>query len=191
MPFYYDVTRETTTNGTTQTLTTHFRSTVAAAVPMGIVGLYANARHGTAGGGVIYGIRPGTTGSGGTASTENKKHLDNPTAGTAWLDDATAITAGATPAVQCTVGIAQTGGPGRLGRARARHGAAGQGQRGRVRGRLEGRGHLGADQLHGGLVRNHVSGDAVSGRWHSVTRRAPGSLGASEADGVCLHEPGI
>ena len=112
MPFYYDVSRETTTNGTTQTLSTHLRSTVAAAVPMGIVGLYANARHATAGGGVIYGVRPGTTGSGGTASTENKKHPDNPTAGTAWLDDATAITAGATPAVQCTVGIAQTGGQG-------------------------------------------------------------------------------
>jgi len=112
MPFYYDVTRETTTNGTTQTLSTHLRSTVGSATPMGIVGLYANARHGTAGGGVIYGIRPGTTGSGGTAATENKKHLDNPTAATAFLDDTSAITPGATPQTQCTVGIAQTGGQG-------------------------------------------------------------------------------
>ena len=46
MPFYYDVTRETSTNGTTQTLTTHLRS-VPGAVPTGIVGVYANARHGT------------------------------------------------------------------------------------------------------------------------------------------------
>jgi hypothetical protein len=112
MPFYYDVTRETTTNGTTQTLSTHLRATPAAAVPAGVVGLYGNARHGTAGGGVIYLTRPGTAGSGGTASTENKKHPDNPTAGLAWTDDASAITPGATPQVQVTVGIAQTGGQG-------------------------------------------------------------------------------
>ena len=110
MPFYYDVSRETTTNGTTQTLSTHFRSTTTP--HYGIVGLYANARHGTAGGGVIYAIRPGTTGSGGTAATENKKHLDNPAAGAAWLDDTSAITPGATPQTQVTVGIAQTGGQG-------------------------------------------------------------------------------
>lgn len=112
MPFYYDVTRETSTNGTTQTLSTHFRSVPAAAVPAGIVGIYANARHGTAGGGVVYAIRPGTTGSGGTASAENKKHPDNPAAALAWLDDTSAITPGATPQVQATVGIAQTGGQG-------------------------------------------------------------------------------
>ena len=52
MPFYYDVTRETATHATTQTLATHFRSVPAAAVPAGIAGIYANARHGTAGGGV-------------------------------------------------------------------------------------------------------------------------------------------
>lgn len=76
------------------------------------MGIYANARHGTAGGGVVYGIRPGTAGTGGTAATENKKHPDNPTAALAWTDDTTAITAGATPQVQVTVGIAQTGGQG-------------------------------------------------------------------------------
>lgn len=112
MPFYYDVTRETTTSGTTQTLVTHLRCTTAAAVPAGIVGLYGDARHGTAGGGVIYGVRPGAAGTGGTAATENKKHPDNPTAGTAFLDDTTAITAGTSPQVQPTVGIAQTGGQG-------------------------------------------------------------------------------
>ena len=111
MPYYFDVTRETTTNGTTQTLSTHFRS-VPGASASGIVGIYANARHATAGGGVIYAVRPGTTGSGGTASTENKKHPDNPTALLAWLDDTSAITPGATPQVQATVGIAQTGGQG-------------------------------------------------------------------------------
>lgn len=111
MPFYYDITRETSTNGTTQTLTAHLRS-VPGAVPAGIVGVYANARHGTAGGGVVYAIRPGTTGSGGTAATENKKHPDNPTAALAWSDDTSAITPGATPQVQATVGIAQTGGQG-------------------------------------------------------------------------------
>ena len=32
-PFYYDITRETTSNSTTQTLTCHLRSVPAAAVP--------------------------------------------------------------------------------------------------------------------------------------------------------------
>lgn len=112
MPFYYDVTRETTTNATTQTLTTHLRATPAAAVPAGIAGVYANARHGTAGGGVVYATRPGAAGTGGTAATESKKHPDNPVAALAWVDDTTAITPGATPVVQMTVGIAQTGGQG-------------------------------------------------------------------------------
>jgi hypothetical protein len=112
MPFYYDVTRETTTNGTTQTLSTHLRVTTAAAVPAGIVGIYGDARHSTAGGGVIYGTRGGAAGSGGTAATANKKHPDNPSAGSSWLNDATAITAGTSPQVQVTVGIAQTGGQG-------------------------------------------------------------------------------
>lgn len=112
MPFYYDVTRETSTNGTTQTLSTHLRCTTAAAVPAGIVGLYADARHGTAGGGVVYLVRAGAAGTGGTAATENKKHPDNPTAGTAFLDDTSAITPGTGPQVQSTVGIAQTGGQG-------------------------------------------------------------------------------
>lgn len=112
MPFYYDVTRETTTNGTTQTLSTHLRATPAAAVPLGIAGFYGNARHGTAGGGVIYCTRPGAAGTGGTAADENKKHPDNPAAGTAWVNDATAITPGTSPQVQATVGIAQTGGQG-------------------------------------------------------------------------------
>ncbi len=61
---------------------------------------------------MVYLIRPGAAGTGGTASTENKKHPDNPAAGTGWLDDTTAITAGTTPQVQSTVGIAQTGGQG-------------------------------------------------------------------------------
>jgi len=112
MPFYYDVTRETTTNSTTQTLSTHLRAATVAQVSAGIVGLYANARHGTAGGGVVYLIRPGAAGSGGTGSTENKKHPDNPAAATTWFDDASAITPGTSPQVQATVGIAQTGGQG-------------------------------------------------------------------------------
>jgi len=110
MPFYFDVTRETNTNGTTQTLTTHLRAAPAAAVPSGVVGFYMNGRHGTAGGGVGYCTRPGAAGTGGTAATESKKHPDNPAAALAWFDDATAITAGLTPVVQATVGFAQTGG---------------------------------------------------------------------------------
>jgi len=110
MPFYFDVTRETNTNGTTQTLSTHLRCTTAAAISAVIVGLYGLGRGSSAGGGVVYGIRAGAAGSGGTAATENKKHPDNPTAGTAFLDDTTAITPGTSPQVQITVGFAQTGG---------------------------------------------------------------------------------
>lgn len=112
MPFYYDVSRETTSNGTPQTLSTHLQAVSASAVSFGVVGVYADARHGTAGGGVVYVIRPATAGSGGTAATENKKHPDNPTNGTAFVHDGSAITPGGTPQTQVTVGVAQTGGQG-------------------------------------------------------------------------------
>ena len=110
MPFYFDVTRETTTNGVTQTLSTHLRALTAAAVAAVITAIYGNGRGSSAGGGVLYGIRAGAAGTGGTASVENKAHPDNPVAATTWFDDATAITPGTTPQVQRTVGFAQTGG---------------------------------------------------------------------------------
>lgn len=111
MPFYYDYTKEFTTNGTTQTLSTHLRAlTVANQESATVVGLYANGRHGTAGGGVAMLIRPGAAGTGGTAVTENKRNPNSPAASTTFLDDATAITPGTGPITQVTVGFAQTGG---------------------------------------------------------------------------------
>lgn len=113
MPFYYDVTRETTTNSTTQTLSTHLRGvTVANQETVSIVGLYGVGRHATAGGGYIMGIRPATAGSGGTGTTPGESNPNTPAAQSAWTNDASAITPGGTPQTQIIAGIAQTGGQG-------------------------------------------------------------------------------
>lgn len=102
-----------TTNGTANTLSTHFRAaTVANQMVARIMGLYGAARFGTAGGAVMYLIRPGTIGSGGTANTPAKRNPNARAADTTWFDDATTITAGATPIQQLSVGVAQTGGQG-------------------------------------------------------------------------------
>ena len=111
MPFYYDLSRETTTNGTTQTITHHLAGITGTQVSAGVVGFYGNARHGTAGGGVIYCQRDSAAPTGGTAATENKKHPDNPTNTTGFVHDGTTISV-TSLSVQMTVGIAQTGGQG-------------------------------------------------------------------------------
>jgi hypothetical protein len=113
MPFYYSLTRESTTNGTTQTLSTHLRGvTIANQETVSIVGMYGVGRHSTAGGGYIFGIRPGTAGSGGTGQTPSKANPNSPAAQSAWTDDTSAITPGGTPVTQMIAGIAQTGGQG-------------------------------------------------------------------------------
>lgn len=120
MPFYYDVKKTPgtpgtahTSNGSANTLSTHFRALTVANQKMArICGVYGSARFGTAGGGSLYVVRAGTAGSGGTANTPGERMPDIPAADTTWFDDATAITAGATPVSQLTVGVAQTGGQG-------------------------------------------------------------------------------
>jgi hypothetical protein len=113
MPFYYTVVRETTTNGTTQTLSTHLRGvTIANQETVSIVGLYGAGRHGTAGGGYVFLVRPGAAGSGGTAQTPSESNPNTPAAQSTWTDDTTAITPGATPVTVVIAGIAQTGGQG-------------------------------------------------------------------------------
>lgn len=120
MPFYYSVTKTPgtpgtaiTSNGSANTLSTHFRTTTAANQPMlRIIGLYGSARFGTAGGGSLYVVRPGAVGSGGTANTPEKRNPAYAAASSSWFDDATAITAGTTPKQQLSVGVAQTGGQG-------------------------------------------------------------------------------
>lgn len=113
MPFYYTVVRETSTNGTTQTLSTHLRGvTISNQETVSIVGLYGVGRHGTAGGGYIFGIRPATAGTGGTAQTPSEANPRTPAAQSTWTDDTTAITPGGTPVTMMIAGIAQTGGQG-------------------------------------------------------------------------------
>ena len=115
MPFYYDLFRAFTTNGSADTLSTHFRLlTIANQLPVRLVGLYANAREGTAGGGDISIVTAGTAGSAGTAQTPALRNPRSPAAEvTAFNDnDAAAITAGATPTERVSVGFAQTGGMG-------------------------------------------------------------------------------
>lgn len=102
-----------TANGTPNTKSTHLRAaTIANQMMARIMGLFVNARFGTAGGGLLALIRGGAAGSGGTANTPNKKNPNARAADTTWFDDATAITAGTTPLEQLTVGFAQTGGQG-------------------------------------------------------------------------------
>lgn len=121
MPYYYTVSRTPgtpgtacTTNGAGNTLSTHFRfATVANQMIARIMGMFAASRFGTAGGGSLYLIRPGTIGSGGTANIPaSKKGTLYRAADTTAFDDATAITPGATPIQQMAVGFAQTGGMG-------------------------------------------------------------------------------
>jgi len=113
MPFYYDLFREVTTNASADTLSSHFRLlSIANQLPVRLVGLYGNAREGTAGGGDLSIVTAGTAGSGGTAQTPAKRNPRAPAAEVTAFNDATAITAGATPTERISVGIAQTGGMG-------------------------------------------------------------------------------
>lgn len=121
MPFYYSVSKTPgtpgtacTTNGSANTLSTHFRfATVANQQIARIMGMFAASRFGTAGGAAMYLVRPGTIGSGGTANTPaSKKGTLYRAADTTGFDDTSAITPGATPIQQQAVGFAQTGGMG-------------------------------------------------------------------------------
>ena len=120
MPMYYTVIKTPgtpgtaiTSNGSANTLSTHFKGITIANQPMlRIIGLYGSARFGTAGGGTLYVVRPGAAGSGGTATTPEKKNPAYSAASSTWVDDTSAITAGTTPKSQITVGVAQTGGQG-------------------------------------------------------------------------------
>jgi len=115
MPFYYDINRATTSNGSANTETTHlWGTTVANQETVSIVGIYAASRFATAGGAQINAKHnTGTVASGGTTQTPAPKNLrGNPAAQSAWKNDATAITPGATLVQRLTIGFAQTGGMG-------------------------------------------------------------------------------
>lgn len=115
MPYYYDVNRALTTNGSAGTESTHFRVvTVANQESARITALYATARFATAGGGQMrLKTNTGAAATGGTAQTPGVKNSRGSVAAqTTWFNDATAITAGATLVTRLTVGFAQTGGMG-------------------------------------------------------------------------------
>lgn len=113
MPFYYSLFKEVTTNGTADTLKAHFRLlTIANQLPVRLVGLYGNAREGTAGGADLSIIIPGALGTGGTAQTPEKRNDRVPAAQVTAFDDTSAITPGTSPVAVVSVGVAQTGGMG-------------------------------------------------------------------------------
>jgi hypothetical protein len=113
LPYYYSINKSVTTNGSANTLSTHFRlATIANQMMARIMEIAGAARFGTAGGATLRFVRPGTIGSGGTANTPSKRNPNSRAADTTAFDDTTAITPGATPVIQMYVGVAQTGGHG-------------------------------------------------------------------------------
>jgi hypothetical protein len=115
MPFYYDVSRAETSNGSAGTASTHFYcKTVANQDSFALKGVYVASRFGTAGG-AQYRVssNTGTTASGGTAQTPGVRASRGAVAAqTTWFNDGTAITAGTTLVQRLSIGFAQTGGMG-------------------------------------------------------------------------------
>jgi hypothetical protein len=115
MPLYYDLNRAFTTSATPATEVTGWRgATVANQETVSILGIYATAVSGTAGGGQFrLKTNTGTAASGGTSQTPAAKNLRYGVAAqSTWSNDATTITAGTTLITRLSVGFAQTGGQG-------------------------------------------------------------------------------
>jgi hypothetical protein len=115
MPYFYDLNRVTTTNGTPNTETVHLWGVTAAnQETVGIYGFYCAARFNTAGGGALRMKEcTATIATGGTAQTAKPKNRRGSVAAqSTWKDDTTAITAGGTTNIRISVGFAQTGGMG-------------------------------------------------------------------------------
>jgi len=112
MPCYYDVVRETTTNGSANTRSPHLLFLTGANIRAKIVGLYGSCQSGTAGGATLFGETASTAGSGGTTYTAGPRNALYPAATTVVTTDATTITTGTTLKSRCFAGLAQTGGMG-------------------------------------------------------------------------------
>lgn len=115
MPFYYDVNRALTSNGSANTESTHlWVKTAANQETASIKGIFCASRFATAGGAQLrVKANTGTTASGGTAQTPQARNMrGNPAAQSVWANDATAITPGGTLLPRLTIGFAQTGGMG-------------------------------------------------------------------------------
>lgn len=111
MPFFYDIHNSVTSNGSANTETDHLRllTVTGTAESAKIVGLYAGARFGTAGGAQMRIKTFATPSTVGSTQTPAKRHPSFPAAKVTAF---TGPTAGATPTVRLTVGVAQTGGTG-------------------------------------------------------------------------------
>ena len=117
MPYFYDLNRAETTNGSANTESMHFLGkTVANQETLGIYGLYAASRFATAGGAQLrLKTNQGSTASGGTAQTPTPKNIRGSVAAQSlWSNDATSLTSGLTLTTRLSVGFAQTGGAYRL-----------------------------------------------------------------------------
>lgn len=115
MPFYYDLSRSETSNGSANTTSTHFwGKTAANQESVAIKGVYVASRFTTAGGAQLRIMtNTGTTASGGSSQTPQPKNLrGNPAAQSVWANDGTAITPGTTLTQRLSIGFAQTGGSG-------------------------------------------------------------------------------
>lgn len=110
MPFYYDVNVATTTNGTAATENDEIRAlTVANQSIARLMALYGASRFGTAGGALLRVKTFGTASTVGSGKTPGKRNPNAPAASTTFF---TGPTAGATPVVRMSVGVAQAGGMG-------------------------------------------------------------------------------
>lgn len=110
MPFYYDVNQAVTSNGTAGVETDHLRTlTVANQGICRVMSLYGAARFGTAGGAQLRLKTFATASTVGSGVTPGKRNPNSPAASTTFFSGPTA---GATPTVHMTVGVAQTGGTG-------------------------------------------------------------------------------
>ena len=115
MPFYYNVTRSATTNGTGNTCSTHiYILTIANQQNAVIVQVSASVRNiTTAGSGFLSIAKNATAPGGGGANTPTPANPKSPAAQTTAFDDGTAInTSGGATTRMFSVGFAQTGGQG-------------------------------------------------------------------------------
>lgn len=112
MPMYYDLASNSTTSSSagSQSTSCAAKLLTGTGVGAGIRGVYAAARGGTAGGGIMRVITAGTAqSSSGSSFVLNKRNSNFPTATTSAM---TATTCSQTATQRFAVGFAQTGGMG-------------------------------------------------------------------------------
>jgi len=108
--FYYDLANSFTSNGSAGTATDHLRLlTASQQESASIAKMVGGARFGTAGGMQMRAQLYATASTSGSAQTPDPRNKNSPAANTTAF---TAPTAGSTPTLKTSVGLAQTGGEG-------------------------------------------------------------------------------